>query len=681
MNKYEYLTDDNFLKKIDSLHIQEQYVKIILLDWKEFPIKEIHGMVTSGGSININGDSSVRRVSNISLYVDNSEIADVMNVENYFSINKKIKIEIGIKNITREYSDYDIIWFPQGTYVIMSPSLSHDLNGVNISLQLRDKMSLLNGDAGGILTSSVQFDQYETIDENGEYIITKVKIHQIIRELVNHYGGEQLGKIIINDIPDKIKQVMKWTGKNPLYFIHNNGTYLFSINEEDIKNLDKNLYTIFNYGEDVGYIYTDFVSPSEIISNPGESIVSVLDKIKNLLGNYEYFYDIDGNFVFQEIKNYLNTTQATVISNEISQDYSIDISKGKAVYILDDTDLILSTSNNPQYNMIKNDYVVWGIRKNANGNDIPIRYHLAIDDKPETGNRYECFLYTDPDDNLQKAKVPIKFKDKETLENTDGAAGVFYMTTDDGKIYKWENKQYKEINVELIEVETKDWRTELYLQGASAEALGLEQNYYYAELNAEWPKIYDIAKNSYEENGKRIYYGDFKDEIITTPNEAVFFLDFIDTDSELGKFSVNTIGRRSIVVKSNDINCIFESYIPDYVLIENDQPDTQEKREECQDRGQKFIQVDSSIFKRISTGGSNNSAFEEIKNLLYQYTSYNESISINMLPIYHLEPNTRISVRDLENDISGDYIISTISVPLEVGGTTVINAQKALQKI
>jgi hypothetical protein len=36
-----------------------------------------------------------------------------------------------------------------------------------------------------------------------------------------------------------------------------------------------------------------------LIANAGETVVSILEKIKNILGNYEYFYDIDGNFVFQ----------------------------------------------------------------------------------------------------------------------------------------------------------------------------------------------------------------------------------------------------------------------------------------------------------------------------------------------------------------------------------------------
>ena len=86
----------------------------------------------------------------------------------------------------------------------------------------------------------------------------------------------------------------------------------------------------------------------------------MLDKIKSVLGNFEYFYDIEGNFRFQEIKNYLNTTQAkNIIENLDNSSYSVfDLSKGKATYDFTNSNLIISYSNSPQYNKIKNDYVI-----------------------------------------------------------------------------------------------------------------------------------------------------------------------------------------------------------------------------------------------------------------------------------------------------------------------------------
>ena len=65
---------------------------------------------------------------------------------------------------------------------------------------------------------------------------------------------------------------------------------------------------------------------------------------------------------------------------------------------------------------------------------------------------------------------------------------------------------------------------------------------------------------------------------------------------------------------------------------------------------------------------------------MYEYTNYNEGITIQSIPIFYLEPNTRITVNDLESDIYGDYIISTISIPLAINGNMSISATRALER-
>jgi hypothetical protein len=52
------------------------------------------------------------------------------------------------------------------------------------------------------------------------------------------------------------------------------------------------------FGETCGYRITDLTFPGDLIAKPGESIVTVLDKIKNMLVEFEYFYNIDGQFIF-----------------------------------------------------------------------------------------------------------------------------------------------------------------------------------------------------------------------------------------------------------------------------------------------------------------------------------------------------------------------------------------------
>ncbi len=677
---YKYLKDDTFLKEVNHSQIQEQFAKITVLDWLERPIKEVQGIVT-GGSLNLNGSSAMRRTANFSVYIENEEGANITEIDNMFSLNKKISLEIGYLNIYNKYKEYDIIWFPLGVFIIGNPSISHSTSGVTLSLLCKDKMCLLNGDVGGVIPASTQFDTYETIDENGNWVLSRPTINQIIRELVNHFGGEQLSKIIISDVDTRIKQVMKWIGNEPVYYIeekvNEQGATSGYLTTDYVENAIE-----FQYGMDMGYIYTDFTYPGELIGDAGTTVCNILDKIKNVLGNYEYFYDIDGNFVFQEIKNYLNTTRATVALEQLKNtDYLLDISKGKTVYQFDNSNLITSYTNTPQYNMIKNDFIVWGLRENANGNSIPIRYHLSIDSKPKVGNIYECFFYEDPDDELIKAKLPIKFESKAKLDKIAGAAGVFYITEDDKKIYKWSDGQFEEIDVELVKVKTTDWRSELYLQGVQSEPFGSRSNYYYTELMNEWPKLYNMQASTEIINGEEVYIGDFYPEVVQSIEDIDFYLDFIDSGAEISKFNISNIGRRQKVIVDNDVNCVFEPDVPSYIIIKAGQENTQQLIDEAQNKGQNFITVNENIYNMITVGGMSNSAYHKVRELLYQYTSYNESITIQSLPVYTLEPNTRIEVRDLESNIFGDYMISTISIPLAVGSTMSISATRALERI
>ena len=667
---YPYLQDSSFLKSFDKLKIKEQYVKITILDFLEKPIQAIEGRVL-GGSINIDGNSSIRRTCNLSIIASEHE-NDLTNVDNLLSLNKKVKVEVGFLNTTNQYKDFDIIWYPLGIYVIINPSISHGSDGVTISLQLKDKMCLLNGECGGVIPASTTFNEYETVDKNGNFFLTYPTIFQIIQELVNHFGGEQLGKIIISDIDTRVKKVMKWVGSSPLYIIKDaeGGTvqYTPTTNAAEI---GSRAYTMYEYGSDIGYIYTDFIYPSELIGDAGSSVCDILDKIKDTLGNYEYFYDIDGNFIFQEIKNYLNTSKSTIELNKLNkEDYLIDQSKGKAVYTFDDSSLITSYSNTPQFNMIKNDFIIWGIKENNNGNTFPIRYHLAIDKKPSIGNEYECFFYTDPNDNLVKAKCPIKYPTKKDFPKV-GAQEIFYMALDTGIIYEWspKEKDYLSITVDLQKIKTNDWRSELYLSGSQSEPLGRDSNYYYTELITEWPKLFDIKNNK------------FFEETLKYPSDIDYYLDFIDSSAAISEMSISNIGRRTKIINDDSINCIFEPEIPDLVLLNTGDEKIAELRKECEDKGQDYIQMDPNLYNMTTGGGNFNSAYNMARELLYQYTSYNESITINALPIYYLEPNIRISVRDFQSGIHGDYMINSISIPLDITSTMTLSCTRALERI
>lgn len=670
---FPYLKDNSFLKRFNETHLKEQYVKIIVLTYDEKPIKQIQGLVT-GGNISLDGSSGMRRTCNLNMIV-NQENMSLTDTQNLLSINKKIEVLIGFINNTNEYSDYPMIWFPQGVYVIISPNITNGLSGLNITLTLHDKMALLNGECGGTLPASVIFSQVEDIDENGEVVINKPTIFQIILELVNHFGGQQLGKIIINDVDTRIKAVMKWTGSSPLYIetlINNtSGQKIYNVSTSELENS-----RVYTYGQDVGFILTDFTYPGDLIGNAGDTVVTILDQIKNTLGNYEYFYDINGNFVFQEIKNYLNNSYSTKQLLDLTMnDYLVDYTTGKSVYTFENSNIVQSYSNTPQYQQIKNDFVIWGKRKTVNDLEIPIRYHLAIDTKPSFGNEYTIFYYTDPDDGILKAKKPLVFDSKQNFPQT-GEANQYYCSSKDqtGTIFSWDPDQEKYIPTshKQTSITTNDYRTELYFAGIENEPFGLASNYYFTELKNQWPKLFDLQKNQ------------FKEEIIESPDNIDFFLDILDGNISVAKYGVQNIGRRTTTIVDDSINCIFQPEVEDVVFIERDSDDkaTMKKlKQQCDQRKQNYVQVDSNIYSMLVNGGVLRSAYEEIRRELYQYTQYNEQISLTTLPIYNLEPNTRITVRDVESDIYGDYMIKSLSIPLDINGTMSISATRALERI
>ena len=681
MNDRPYLRDKNFLKTIDRISLKEEFAKITILNWQERPIEDIQGKVSSG-TLNINGNSSLRRTCNLTILIDENN-SNITSVKNSLSINKKIKLDIGIKNNTSQYSEYDIIWFPLGTYIISSVSITNTNSQItSASLQLKDKMCLLNGECGGLLPASVTFSSYDVLDANGAYQTEQPTIYTIIKYVVNYFGGEQLPKILISDVDERVRKVMKWTGSNPLYITQYTSTtsgvqYGATTDKEQVDEalaagtIDS--YTEYKSGQDVGYIYTDFIYPGELIGDAGNSVCDILDKIKSALGNYEYFYDLDGNFIFQEIKNYLNTSKSTTDLNDMEQnDYLIDITKGKSVYTFDNSFLISSYSNAPQYSMIKNDYIVWGMREDATtGATYPIRYHLAIDTKPQTGNTYKVFFYDDPDDGIRKAKRPIQFSTRDGFPS-QGAEDTFYLALDTNIVYKWDTEQntYVMFTTQTKDITTTDWRTELYLSGAQAEGFSLDTNNYYTELNNEWPKMYDIENR------------EFYEEYEKDPASLDYFLDFIDSSAAIGELSISNIGKRSKIVVDEDINCIFEREIPNLVMIDASQDSAivTEQREEAQRKGQDYIQVTGAIYNLLATGGTQNSAFERVKELIYQYTSYNESITLQCLPIYYLDVNQRITVNDSKSNIYGDYMINSISIPLNISSMMTISATRALER-
>ena len=714
----------NFLATIDSFLNQKQY--ITLLNWTEEPIKEIQGELSSG-TISKDGSSSVRRTCQLSATISRGEY-DVEDADMDFAINKKIFIEIGVKNYSDQYLDYPILWFPQGVFFISSFAINSSTSStVNISLTLKDKMCGLNGEVGGVFQSVVILDEMDTQSPSGQFVTEKVLIYDLIQELVHHWGGEDLNNIVIEDVPLRIKRVMKWTGDNPMWMVPQTDGGIGSENlwylvetEEPAEKPSGTMQKL--NGDDVGYIYDDFYYTGELTANAGETVTSVLDKLVQYLGNYEYFYDEFGVFHFREIKNYLNTTQSEILLNDMqANDYLVDVTTGKEVYTFSDNSNIISISVNPSYENIKNDYVVHGTRKMTSSDiSYDVFYHLAIDRKPTPGNTYyDLLLYQEEETNLTKAVFPLAVASEADLPQP-GNFNVIYRTSDNNSFFYWEDEVYKPVTVvkyypgENIEGSTgyitKDWRTELYLQGLLAKNNGtdagmyynnlqldyteaqtdktwigdvfrqvqksrIDTDYYFEELDAFWPQIYDLEKQQF------IAEGEDKTLYASALTDGNYYLDFIDPyTSTLGEYSIQNIGRRTDVVNNEDINCLFQPDIPDIVFINTDEDNAQELRSECQQKGQPYTQVRGDTYWAFATGGYKNGAFDQIKYELYLHTNYQRTLSLTALPVFYLEPNSRVTINDKSTNTYGSFVVRTISIPLGAGSVMAVSASECFER-
>lgn len=398
----DFLMDSGFLSALSSYKIKTYSASIVSLDFStERVLSVITGKVT-GGSMSISSTSATRRTGTLTLVFD-SDTYNITDVNNLLSINKKIAITIKMENPfanTSEYGKYgSFLSFKFGTFIISNITSSISTSGASITLTFIDKMGMLNGTCGGTIPSAASFHESLVIDADGNSTTEYPLISEIIRELVHHFGGENYSKIIVDDVPDTGRSVVTWGGSTPARFT---ADYTHFIVTSSPTTAEISQYPIIIlYGEDVGYLATDLTYPGDLIATIGNTVTSVLDSIVSTLGNYEYFYDVDGYFHFQAIKNFNTTGTAPTVVDQIDSSSVFNTSDGDEaditfqnqylkIYSEDeylneysDASLVSSVSFNPNYSNIKNDFVVWGTRTTDDDTEMAVRYHLAIDSRPK----------------------------------------------------------------------------------------------------------------------------------------------------------------------------------------------------------------------------------------------------------------------------------------------------------
>lgn len=790
------LLDNIFLEKLFTAYNREIYAKITALNFDEFPTEEISGKVT-GGSINVDGTSACRRTCSLTL------VANEVNINDYYwGLNTKFELQIGLTNhIDEKYPD--IIWFKEGIYLITTFSTALGTSNYTINIQGKDKMGLLDGTIGGTLTAlSYDFGREDYTDENGVSHRRKLPIRDIVTELIHEYAHEPWENIIVQDLDDFGVELLQYRGTttNPLYLFFNinsqeveqmtlDGSFtvykgrqtscaisnieniVFELNDkgEEIKgkyyNLNE-LYTVSNptafklnrndeeenyyiikitTGQTCGYRMTDITYAGDLIANVGETVVSVLDKICKMLGDFEYYYDTEGKFIFKRKNQYIYKSFNHHTTTESSQSYvenSAYISP--TVWDFTGSTLVTSFNNTPNLSELKNDYSLWGTRKSLTGNDLPIHLRYAIDKKPTyyktlRGDAYGTTTFIDQirdqitkeahDEETINRRIEEKLKD---IIIVDWREIIYQMAID----YRRFN-HCDDFGLKVQEVNGKQFDGKyIYPRGVT----GYEQ--YYIDMEGFWRQIYcpqydyttiTLSENQYvnakpgeyfvkywntdDENcyeARYLYkdittadltYNDISNGVLHTvsspynltttyyykpdPNEWIngwnpivdnspeslnFWFDFLDDGGDIERYGTSFVGDRPKAVNDSMIKSIYFRETPTLIFTDNIAKIDKKL-------GYSYLQYSPAMASLFTMSAQGKDAIDVLYEHLYKNSYCIESVTVNALPIYHLEPNNMINILDTRAGINGTYVMTKFTLPLTYNGTMSITATKAVEEI
>lgn len=714
---------------------------------------------------------------------------DAQTADINWCIKNKFRLDVGVDN-TIDNTYPDVCWFKQGVFVFTSINISQSANGgYTLNLQGKDKTALLNGDLGGIISAPTDFGQLEDQDilDNGEQIITltDIPIVSIIRNAVHFFAGEPMENIIINDVENYGLELLEQRVDEKFYLLReihsgivsnliiNSKQKGYYFDEAEMKPVDNLATDIIYYdltgmkekqseedkpptiiysrvngsmvgyyviqsglGDTIGYRKTELTYPGELVANVGETLVSVLDKIKNMFSSFEYFFDIDGRFIFQKKKNYVNESYNNLEETD-QGNYAKDLMySSSTVYQFENANLFTAFSNSPNITNLKNDFSIWGKKTSVSGEELPIHYRYAIDFKPEVyvSERREKVNINDGDENWVKRVFYTAeydgFTKEEKAQNNyfevDWRELIYQMALDYYNLADWlNNNSYKKETI-TFENLLKRNNPDTCANGRTGyemfytDQLGFwRQLYFPGAMGGDYEKLITLAEKraaarwvitndserktgeiTKEEINKVItdpkqkwkeYYSDFNKKtgkinaIIDAPETLTYYFDFMDANSSYGKYAISCIGDRAKAINDDKVNSIYYKETPEILLITDEEyQELIQNQGDYQDligTGYTFIKLTPNMENYFHISAQGKSAWDELQNQLYQFTNFAESITITSVPIYYLEPNNRILVNNSELGINGEYIISKITVPLAYNGTTSITATKAIERI
>lgn len=146
----------------------------------------------------------------------------------------------------------------------------------------------------------------------------------------------------------------------------------------------------------------------------------------------------------------------------------------------------------------------------------------------------------------------------------------------------------------------------------------------------------------------------------------------------MGKYSVYAIGDRTKTVNDSSVKAIYFRDTPNAIFFD---PEKYSFDDLDRQSGYVYLQIPAVFETLFDMSSQGKTAVDVLNTYLYNYTYCTESISITSVPIYYLNPNEKIYVNDMATGVAGQFVVSTINVPLTYNGTMSISATRLPDKL
>lgn len=579
-----------------------------------------------GGELTLSGDGSYRRSGSVVLSLTDETVD--YNLERNIWFNKEVKVEIGLADRFSETVD-DIYWFNVGIMTILSITFDRQVTGRTASLTLGDLMAKLDGSIAGQIGTQV-----EIFNEG-------VSIQEAIKQT-----AAQLGDIDIHNIE-----------------------------------VDGSPATL----------------PYTIEQSPGSTVLDLLQTLRDLYKGYELFFDQGGVLVCQEMK--------TKEYDQLAWDFS------------EDKDLRVTNSNNASITNIKNSFEVWGriletgkqvywryrnrflrhhISKNVNRDyfilDIPFTMELGLEqgdichikDPASAKTIYEISkdeTYTEEN----KFKEQLINKERSYVWTNYFNFSEELQPDENGvvRLSHWCSDRFK-VAVKAVDSSTSsqlvaNLRPDLSTRGETGS------RYYQIRDLSTWNVEQEVLTPLSELDRTQFTAS----HMFNTPSNIKVYVDGVEVTTGfygsnregLGRvFFAEIVPENSVVTVSYEARTL-EGLVYDGAIIATYEYETKEKYWMELD----FLVVpefrSELIGERVFSERSDEyfnteQAKSKVKYDLWRLSNFAETVDLQTLPLYHLQPNTKIRLKDEKIGVDGDYSISSLSVPLSPEGLMSIQATK-----